>query len=678
MISNFLMSKIALAVKRLLGVVKINGLDISSYQENPQYNLFINWIELKADPRNFRFIWIKCSEGTDYVNYKSDATRQVIGAKSVKFEAINPYHFYLYQIFIPAEDKWVPLSAIDQAQTFFSGAVACGFPHGTPMVDLEDPSIRQFLVWTDTASANKALAFARGLAAHVKKYLEETSRLFEVKPDAYSGKWWYDLWVPMLISNGFGSEVAFLKDYYHILADYDGELNIPSYIPVDKVRAWQRTSSPMTVDPFTPVRGIPTGRAVAGDALDCDEWLLSETEFAQWSGTGVTMTTSIYNFEVPQLDRFRAVTYKPSQTLAVPIKDLGVRGVFLPMVSCLWDGNHWQVISEPTFYGRCNLFLRNGVLPVGRIKLSAAFWLREGHTSVEVLSQSCLPEMTDIQKEQSIRDNLILPKIMANWCVGSWTWDMIFAKQVKFLDLRALEIQMTEKEGTLSSPANDYWQTITFKHVVNCLRFLMIRGCIPSIPIILYTGIWWLIDYPLDFMIALSNSKSWLYLHIGQWVLSSEANIQTLSEIFNSGPLDSFYFSSGFNTDGTPKKWSIPDGYADRILFHEFTGETQSCAQIPGSTVDVSKGNDRTEAIEQILGGAFVQTSASLSMSSSSSVSSSISSSPSPSPSSAPSTVTNEQIMQELLDLRSRVDQNFSELTLLIRSILDKLNSIFK
>lgn len=268
--------------------MSIFGLDISGYQEYDWK--FIDWPALKADPLNFRFIWIKCQEGSllpaDAGSYPLDVVkRQVAGAKSVGFEAINLYHFYWYQLQqnVGGVWKWVPLDPKAQARAFYETYLLSGCEIRHPMTDIEDPLVGQFLTWYDTPTANAALAFARKLNASLQDYHAEIYRLFGVRPDIYTGKWWLDPWNKIMRSNGYDSELAWMDDHRWILADYDGELSVPSYIPLDNVIAWQRTSTPVP-----PVQGIPTGHVVPGDALDIDRWMLSDAEFQAWAQGGET------------------------------------------------------------------------------------------------------------------------------------------------------------------------------------------------------------------------------------------------------------------------------------------------------------------------------------------------------------------------------------------------------
>jgi hypothetical protein len=546
----------------------IRLLDINLfYQEQAQYNRFINWRELKDDPLNFRGIWIKVSEGTDGESYVEGASRCRVGAQSVGFEVVFPYHYYLYQYadWSSGAAVWRVISAKDQANAFFVAAVASGFYDGHPMMDWEDPLIRQFLQWSDTASINKAIQFARKLNAHLKSYTYFIRDLFGVLPDAYSGGWWLDLWVPLLINNGYAAEVEWLKELYYILADYDGTLNIPDYIPIDHVIAWQETSSPKP-----PVKGIPTGRVVPGDALDIDRWMRSDDEFLIWSGQKEQQTmTTLYKTDKPQTTRAKVFEYRADQKYLYDVRDMGIDAVILPMAGMdLWQDGHKKLYSVASFKGRFSQFAAAGIPVIGRVALDGGYWLKEGHTDVEVKSQTALPEMTEPQKVIAIRNNLVLSKVFDAWVDGNWTWDMVFSKQVKWLDIKAIELGMVETEGYGTSIISDLWQTLTFNHVATCLNYLKLRGYIPNIPVILYTGPWFMGPLTNDFRIMLANAKTWLYLHLGQWTLTSTATFNNLGELFAFRPAETFKFSEA------------PDGYTERIWFHEYTGYTQSVTDL--------------------------------------------------------------------------------------------------
>jgi hypothetical protein len=571
----------------------IHGLDINAfYQEQSQYNRLIDWKALKADPLGFRFIWIKVSEGIDGTNYVEGATRCRIGAQSVNFEAILPYHYYLYQWcdWSSGAGIWRVISAKDQADAFFKASLSSMiFPILHPMMDWEDPLIDEFLQWSDTDSINKAISFARKLNAHLKSYTYAIRDLFGVLPDAYTGKWWLDKWVPLLINNGYVAEVEWFKELYYILADYDGTLNIPSYIPADRVIAWQETSTPKV-----PVQGIPTGRTVPGDALDIDLWMRTDEQFEIWSGQKTeAQLTTLYKTDKPQASRAVSFYLPSTAKLAVTPADLKIDSIILPMGGMeRWDGSHKVLYTEASFPGRFTQFNSAGIPVIGRFNLDAGYWLKEQHTAIEVNNQypDGVADMTDAQKIQAIRNNLVLPKLFDAWTTGGWTWDSIFAKSTKFNDIKMLELGMVETEGWNGATVSDYWQTITFNHVAKSLNWLKLKGYLPNIPVALYSGPWWLQPLQADFATMLASAKTWLYLHMGQWTLTSTATFDTLAAIYAFRPVDTFNFSY------------VPAGYSQRILFHEYTDQAQKCKQITdasGTPVTVSLSLYQSDAADE-------------------------------------------------------------------------------
>jgi GH25 family lysozyme M1 (1,4-beta-N-acetylmuramidase) len=529
---------------------KIMGIDINPfYQEQAQYKRFIDWRALKDDPLGLRFIWIKVSEGTDGEGYVEGAARCRAGAQSVKFEAVNPYHYYLYQWcdWSSGAAVWRVISAGEQARAFYGAAQAAGFVGGHPMEDWEDPLIDAFVRWSDTESINKAIAFARKLNAHLRAYHQEIERLFGGRSDIYSGKWWLDKWVPLLIGNGYAAEVAWLKECYWILADYDGTLNIPDYIPAEHVIAWQETSSPVP-----PVQGIPTGRVVPGDALDIDRWMLSDEEFLIWSGQkgGSTTMANTYNTQVPQMQRAKVLTLNGDQAIKVGPAELGIDAVILPMGGMdRWDGSHQVVYAESTFKARLAQFAAAKVPVMGKFALDASLWLKEQHTASEV-------------EGQTLRDNFILKVLIDQWHNGPWTWDSVLSKKGQWLPIGALILQMTETAG-FNGEAPEDWQARTFVHMANHIRYLMENGCAPNVPVILYTGPWWLRAYPNRMAQEIYNRRGWLYLQLGEWILLSTSTFATLADIFAFRPSDTYKFSF------------YPDVFFERILMHEYTGEAQ-------------------------------------------------------------------------------------------------------
>lgn len=536
----------------------ITGLDISPYQENPPYNQFINWQELKADPLNFRFIWIKCSEGTDDTGYIETAARQVAGAKSVNFEAINPYHYYLYQWYSVEAGKWNVLSATEQAAAFYAASKAAGFPTHHPMTDIEDPLVGQFLQWHDTPTANAALAFAKKLNAHLKSYHEEIMRLFGVRPDIYTGAWWWDRMGSLLLSYAPG-ECAWWADYKFILADYDGSLNYPLGIPASQVIAWQLTSTPVP-----PVRGIPTGHSTPGDALDIDVWMQSDEEFRIWAGQGENSTmASIHNQLTPQADRAKILTLKGNQKITVTPANLSADAVILEMGGTdLWENGHMKLFVKDNFAARCDLYAET--MPViGNFKLNVR-WFSENDVDLDAL------------RAWQLENNRVLNAVIQGWCAEAVNWDKILAGTAKWHPLSALRIEMTDTDWYQDQTAVSLWQAAGLLCIIEKIKSLQGAGKIPTIPVILYTGPWWLAMYDKDeFEIQVLQSeayKSWLWLELGQWVRTSTATFDDLAAIFAFPPEDTFIFKSGLYT--------YPEGYFKRIIAHEFTGQAQKCKTV--------------------------------------------------------------------------------------------------
>ena len=284
-----------------------------------------------------------------------------------------------------------------------------------------------------------------------------------------------------------------------------------------------------------------------------------------FGGTEVPIMTALYKQDKLQKDRAKILTLEANQALKVPVSELGIDAVILPMGGMPNKARY----TEPTFKGRFAQFTAAGVPVIGRFNLDAGFWLKDGHTKDEVESQSCLSGMTETQKLQSIRDNLILPMLIEAWVSGNWSWDAVFAKTVTWSEVKAIELSMVETDGyPTGTEVSDLWQTLTFNHMANCLNYLKLKGYVPNIPIILRTGPWWLQKYPVNFATMLANAKGWLYLNLGQWTLSSTATFDTLAEIFAFRPPDTFKFSA------------YPDLYFERILIHEYSGGAQKVKQI--------------------------------------------------------------------------------------------------
>lgn len=328
------------------------------------------------------------------------------------------------------------------------------------------------------------------------------------------------------------------------------------------------------------------------------DWNVSNLTIEQIKGKEPVPTmTTLYKQTTPQTGRAKVLTYNTTQKMTVTPDQLGNELAILPMGGMdFWDGSHMRLYSVPSFKGRRAEFAGANIPVGGRFMIDAGYWLKEQHTAPEVISQSCGGNMDEIQKQASARANLCLPHLFDAWCDGAWTWDSIFNKTAKFADIKFLELGMIATEGFAGAGIGDYWQTISFQHLSQPLNWLKLRGYIPNIPLVMYTGPWWLSLYQGgEFAIMLANAKTWLYLHLGQWVLTSTATFPTLDDIFKFRPEETFAFSN------------YPDGYFERIWMHEYTGEAQKCAQLVDAagqptTVNLSLWNDRADEMKKALG----------------------------------------------------------------------------
>lgn len=365
--------------------------------------------------------------------------------------------------------------------------------------------------------------------------------------------------------------------------DYD----VPILSGAEPAKIWQYSSRIMP-----PTQGFPFDHQ-----YDWNVFYGSVNDMLVWVGKETTMTT-LFNTAVLQTARAKVFTYNSGQKLLAGVtpSDLGADLVILPMGGMdWWDGSHMRLYTESSFRGRHAEFTGDGVPVGGKFVLTGGYWLKEQHGAGEVIAQSCGGEMDEAAKKVSARGNLALPFLLNAWC-GSWSWDAIFAKTQTFADIKFLELDMTDVEGFAGAGIGDYWQTITFKHMAQPLNWLKLRGYIPNVPIVLYSGPWFLALYPAgEFAQMLTNAASWLYLRLGQWTLTSTATFPTLAEIYAFRPAETFAFST------------LPDGYFERVWMHEYSGEKQKCAQLVDKNgaptfVNLSLWNDTAEVMLETLG----------------------------------------------------------------------------
>jgi GH25 family lysozyme M1 (1,4-beta-N-acetylmuramidase) len=257
-------------------LMTINGLDISVYQEDERNGKFIDWPALAADPRQFKFIWIKATEGDHWGEevggYPQHAfERQFAGAKSVKL-LTGAYHYYC---------SWIDPKK--QANWFYeiAGDNDCELP---PMLDFEDPLVRIPQI-VDTASGNRALAIARAEAEKVRVMVDATDQKFGRASLIYSGSWWWNpIFYQVLYYDGPG-KLAWINGHANLNADYTHE---PATLMTGFDRSFfhQYTSTPLVK-----VEGIPVGLKGPGLNVDLDHWEGADDEFYAWAG----MTPPVVN-----------------------------------------------------------------------------------------------------------------------------------------------------------------------------------------------------------------------------------------------------------------------------------------------------------------------------------------------------------------------------------------------
>ena len=308
-----------------------------------------------------------------------------------------------------------------------------------------------------------------------------------------------------------------------------------------------------------------------------------EEMIAYFGGQETQVMTALYDTNVLQKDRAKVFSYETNTKLATGVAptDLGIDAVILPMGTMSnYDGSHWVTKVETTFAGRFDLFNNSNIPVMGRFDLNAGSLLKEQHTAPEF-------------EGNPIRENWILPYLLTPWLVGNYDphnfdWETVLAGRATWRDVKAIILSETEVDGyPAGTEVNDDWQTRLFNYVYNHLKFLMDNQMCPKVPVIVFSGGWWLSKYQNQFANMLANNKNNLYLHMAQWVNYSTATFDNLDAIFAFPPNDNFKFQT---MDSAGKViYTYPDGYFERILMHQFTGQFQKCKQI----VDVS-GNPVT------------------------------------------------------------------------------------
>lgn len=556
----------------------INGLDISLYQEIDWQNKFIDWQALAKDPRNFQYIWIKAAEGE--LAYPSPSSypvdvfdRQVTGAKSAGcFKQINPYHFYYYQVPWDYDSNgnvtYYILNPTKQAEAF--AAALKGVKYSHPLTDIEAPHVLDFLNWYDTDTINKAITFALKVNAHLKKYHEEVTRLCG-KPDIYTGAWWWGWQDPndsrkgggfakLLLDNGYASELAWIKEYKFYIANYtSGGVIVPVSVPRENVIAWQFTSTPKE-----PINSIPSSSNV-----DCAQWVGSDAQWNLWSGSdviqppiGETTVAKTFNINTLQKNRAKIFTLERTAKITTTFDKIGADAVVIEMGGMPLINGYCKPQDYESFGSRCTEASK--YIPViAQFDLNTGNWLKDGN-------------LTAPEAEKPFKENIITKEIIDGWHNGTWSWDSILTGKGSWRNISALEFVMTSTKDYNNSLIENDWQRRVLETILNHIKSLQDGGFAPKIPVIIYTGPWWLSLYDVintPFYNLLQKNKTWLYLRLGQWVRASTSIFEKLEDIFAFPPDDSFEFYH--KNDSGEIVYTYPDGYFTRIISHEWSGQAQ-------------------------------------------------------------------------------------------------------
>jgi hypothetical protein len=381
---------------------------------------------------------------------------------------------------------------------------------------------------------------------------------------------------------------------------YDGSIiDIDDFEPPvlkgqTETKIWQYSSR---IKP--PEQGFPYSHQ-----YDWNVFYGSLQDMQKWIGKEVTpMATLLYKTSIPQASRATVFTLRSDQALKVSPAALGANAVIMRMGGYdEWDSSHshMPVYSDSSFKGRFRQLAAAGVPVIGRFNIHGGRWGIEQFPAGTVQAQACPGNFDEAQKQDSVRQNLALPGLLSSWCDGNFSMDGLFARTLKWLDVKAIELSMTETVGFKNQTVNDFWQTLSFNHMANPLRWLMLRGYIPNVPVVLFTGPWWLWLYQNDFSLMLNNNKDWLWLHLAEWTQINTREFPTLSELWDFRPVDSFKFTS------------YPDLYFERILAHEYSDQALKVkGQLTDAnggpvTVSLSLWNDTPAGMGTFLGATIV------------------------------------------------------------------------
>lgn len=337
-----------------------------------------------------------------------------------------------------------------------------------------------------------------------------------------------------------------------------------------------------------------------GDVAKMKSWINDSIEVKP-------MATVIHVESTSQKDRAKIIHWKPDQSLTVPLKDLDADAIVLTAAGMNKIINSQVTItSEDSFKARHAMVIAAGLPVIARVNLHSGYWTLRQYSKDTVLAQTTLSDLSEAKKQESIRQNLVIPKILSSLCDGEFNMDDLFSKRLKWLDVKLLDLLMVEMKGFKGENIGHIWHRAAFDHVTLGLNWLKLLGYIPNIPIAMLTTPQWLSQFNWmdpstdEFISMINNSKTWLWLHLGKWTQFSTSTFKTATELWTTRPAETFNW-----TLDNGSKWYPPDGYGDRVLMHLYA-EQQKLAGLPGSEVELNLWQDSRVPMLAFLGAPVI------------------------------------------------------------------------
>lgn len=294
----------------------------------------------------------------------------------------------------------------------------------------------------------------------------------------------------------------------------------------------------------------------------------------------------LYNHDVPQKARAKGLFLKNDQKMEIPWSNTGLDFVIMPMGGYYWKPPSCIVERDTTFSGRCREVRASGLPVIGRFIINAGAWLKG--------------QLSDYDIGRPMKENKVAMGIIDSWHSDSvtWGWDSVLSGNGVWNDIQAIELYQLEDIGYLDQTVPDLWQQKALEATLHWIYYLQDEGKAPKIPIIIYTHKWFYEFYNKLYCGPdgeLQKHKDRVYLHLWEPKRTSTNTFQTLGEIFEFPPEDSFVYSS------------VPYGYSEqRVLMHEFSYESQKVSYIRDANgvvtpVCLSLWQDTADAMREFL-----------------------------------------------------------------------------